>query len=387
MKCIGRALVIAYLLFSGGNAFAEGSLRVHYPDVFSHQDIRIESDQQVGRLLVTGGNATVAGTVEKGAVIVDGDLLILSGAQIKGEVIVIGGKVNGEATAGLERPVRVLSFGKTPVAGFLVLGLMLLGLASLIVFPLLVWLIVRIVGNTRPCLWAKELLLRLQQRWPMLYILLTLTISGLLLVAFTEIAWKTLFRHQMDIVDNLFIWLVRYFNGSGIDRAMIDISELGNGYFFWTVILAELLTLAYYRRRLEFIGVLVCLGGASFLNFLFKLLFERERPELFRVVEAAGYSFPSGHAMVSLCVYGMLAFLIIRRISRWRWRLVVGGLALVLVVAIGISRVYLGVHYPTDIVAGYAAGAMWLMFCISLLMWREYKQKWKASQGLFIPMV
>ena len=155
---------------------------------------------------------------------------------------------------------------------------------------------------------------------------------------------------------------------------MIDISELGDGWFFWASILMMLGTLAYFRQRREVVGMLICLSGASLLNFLLKLLFERERPELFRVVEVAGYSFPSGHAMVSLCVYGMMAFLISRRIHRWGWRLAVGMSAMVLVAAIGVSRIYLGVHYPTDVVAGYAAGAMWLMFCISLLMWWEFER-------------
>lgn len=122
-------------------------------------------------------------------------------------------------------------------------------------------------------------------------------------------------------------------------------------------------------------------GGAA-LNSLLKHLFVRTRPDLFRVVEATGYSFPSGHAMVSLCFYGMLAFFIVRNIKSLRWRLVIISLAVLLVVAIGISRIYLGVHYPTDVIAGYTAGAMWLFFRISLLAWWE--QRRAANQELYI---
>ena len=72
-----------------------------------------------------------------------------------------------------------------------------------------------------------------------------------------------------------------------------------------------------------------------------------------------------------MCFYGMMAFLIMRTISSWLGRLTVLTLTVILNVAIGISRIYLGVHYPTDVMAGYAAGSMWLTFCISLLMWWE----------------
>jgi len=132
--------------------------------------------------------------------------------------------------------------------------------------------------------------------------------------------------------------------------------------------------LVFYKQRLEALGLFICLIGEAVLNFLFKNLFERSRPDLFRVVEEAGYSFPSGHAMVSVCFYGMLTYLIVRHISSWHWRLVVITLTLALIAAIGVSRVYLGVHYPTDVVAGYFAGGMWLAFCISLLIWRESRR-------------
>ena len=154
---------------------------------------------------------------------------------------------------------------------------------------------------------------------------------------------------------------------------MTLISEYGFGAPFWAIITAALLLLLYDRRWLELAGFLVCLIGEALLNILLKNLFERSRPDLFQMVEAAGYSFPSGHAMVSLCLYGMIAFLISRQIPRWQWRLAVVTFATVLVAAIGLSRVYLGVHYPTDVVAGYFAGGMWLAFSISLLLWQEQR--------------
>ena len=135
-----------------------------------------------------------------------------------------------------------------------------------------------------------------------------------------------------------------------------------------------LLALVVRRHWLEAAGFLLCLAGEAILNLGLKTLFERSRPELFQVVAEAGYSFPSGHAMMSICLYGMVVFLITRHIRSWHWRLVVIIFALVLVATIGVSRVYLGVHYPTDVVAGFFAGGSWLALCISLLMWWERRR-------------
>lgn len=221
----------------------------------------------------------------------------------------------------------------------------------------------------------KELIAALEQRWPMLYILIGLFMSAMLLALFTELAWKTLFRHQLDFFDNLVIWLVRYYASSRLDAIMIQITALGSAPFYGALALLILAGLSIYRRWLEAAALIVCLAGGGVLNLLLKNLFERARPEMFRVIDETGYSFPSGHAMVSLCFYGILAYLISRHIPRWRWRLLLFILTAIFVAAIGISRIYLGVHYPTDVLAGYAAGCTWLFFCLSLLLWWEQKKK------------
>ena len=363
------ALLVAGLLIAESSAWALNGSRSAYRDVFSREDIHIESGQVIGRLLVAGGNATVSGVVEKGIVVVDGNLLLTPGAHIKGSVGVLGGYVNRDSAARVEKLMLAVAPGPRPVADFLVLGFLFLGIASLVVFPILVLLLARIVRSSSPYLWMREQLLLLRRDWSIFYIAFALSLGTLLFVFFAEMAYETLIRNQMDLFDNVFVWLVRYMARPELDQIMIMISEFGYGYPFWTIIIAVLIILAYYRQWLEIAGLIVCLVGEAVLNFFLKNLFARTRPDLFQVVAEAGYSFPSGHAMVSLCLYGMLTFLIARHVQSWRWRLVVIGLAMALVVAIGVSRVYLGVHYPTDVVAGYFAGGMWLAFCISLLLW------------------
>jgi undecaprenyl-diphosphatase len=177
----------------------------------------------------------------------------------------------------------------------------------------------------------------------------------------------------MGVFDNAFIWLIRYFATAGLDKVMIFITNLGYGYTYDFIVFISFVVLAVLKRWLEMRGLAVCLVGGVILNELLKHLFERARPETFRIVEATGYSFPSGHAMVSLCFYGMIAFLIARTIPLWRWRMVVLSSAGLFILLIGISRIYLGVHYPSDVLAGYTAGGTWLAFSISLVMWWERK--------------
>jgi len=103
------------------------------------------------------------------------------------------------------------------------------------------------------------------------------------------------------------------------------------------------------------------LVGIVALNYALKEIVQRPRPEGFRLIAETGYSFPSGHSMVAVAFYGFLIWLIIRyeedRLQRWIWSLAL----FFVVIMIGISRVYLGVHYFSDVVAGYCVAAVWLV--------------------------
>jgi undecaprenyl-diphosphatase len=105
---------------------------------------------------------------------------------------------------------------------------------------------------------------------------------------------------------------------------------------------------------------LIAVGGAELLEFVLKHQFQRQRPEpFFDALRPESYSFPSGHTLLSFCCYGTLAALAssdLRAALRWLVRIA----AAALILAIGISRVYLGVHYPTDVIAGYLTGVVWL---------------------------
>jgi undecaprenyl-diphosphatase len=119
--------------------------------------------------------------------------------------------------------------------------------------------------------------------------------------------------------------------------------------------------LVFHRRWRWAAYLLITSALGGLLNLQLKAYFARARPELAEALrDAHGYSFPSGHAMGSTIVFGALAYLSFRILVRWRYRAAALALACTLILAIAISRVYLGVHWISDIGAGIAAGLIWL---------------------------
>jgi undecaprenyl-diphosphatase len=97
----------------------------------------------------------------------------------------------------------------------------------------------------------------------------------------------------------------------------------------------------------------ITMAGALALNGVLKFFFHRARPKAYFGVAPTSYSFPSGHSLYSLCFYGMLAFIISARLQSLAVSFVVWTLAVSLILLVGMSRIYLGVHYPNDVLAGY----------------------------------
>ncbi|MGL5515135.1 MAG: phosphatase PAP2 family protein, partial [Sporomusa sp.] len=292
-----------------------------------------------------------------------------------GKIVVLGGNITIKPGAFVKKIPIVVTTPGYLVAPVIIGALFLLGAASLVVVPVLFWVIGHLLKKTQWYSQFIKLFQSVQRRWPAFYILTSFAISALMLTAFSTLAWKTMFRRSVDLFDDTFIWIVRYFASVALDQVMIIISLLGSGLSYIIILVTAIFLLGRYRRWLEIGALTICLSGGAALNLLLKHLFQRARPDMFQVIQESGYSFPSGHAMASVYFYGMAAFLIMRTVAKWRWRLVVATLAVFLIIAIGISRIYLGVHYPSDVIAGYAAGSMWLAFCISFLMWWEQQRR------------
>lgn len=134
-----------------------------------------------------------------------------------------------------------------------------------------------------------------------------------------------------------------------------------------SLLIATIVCVVLYRRRQIADAALlpVALGGGELLNLVLKLSFHRARPEL-GVVHLDTYSYPSGHAMIATATYGAFAYLLWRRTRSGRTRALISAGMLAIVLLIGFSRLYLGVHYLSDVLGAFAAGAAWLAISIAL---------------------
>jgi undecaprenyl-diphosphatase len=159
------------------------------------------------------------------------------------------------------------------------------------------------------------------------------------------------------------------------------ITWLGNFVTLLAVTLVAVTVLWRRRQQTDAVFVALAFLGAQVLANGMKLGFRRERPFFSDpLATESTFSFPSGHALVSLAVYGSIALLLAPRSSSpARRALLLGGTAL-LVVAIGFSRLYLGVHFLSDVLAGFAAGAAWLaLLYVALELRSRYTSRYRAS--------
>ncbi len=145
-----------------------------------------------------------------------------------------------------------------------------------------------------------------------------------------------------------------------LTTSMSLITNLGD----WPVIMfgtVALLLLFWYRGAFDYIQLLlITMTGAGILDVVLKLAFHRVRPDPFFMARLTTYSFPSGHALISLCFYGLIAGMLSLRSEKTWQRVMVWTIAALLIASIGFSRIYLGVHWPSDVIAGYAAALMWM---------------------------
>ncbi len=366
-------LIILALAFLLNAAALAGQPETELPGVFSQGDIAIAPGQTVGKLLVADGDAVVAGRVSGWLAVIGGGVTLQPGGRIDGPVFILGGYLLSQSGPSIVPPIAIVLPPGYPLSSILA-WLLAAAVAAPLAAALLLWLLaIRLRGTA---LFGRVLavLRDNRRRWPGLYALIGLAVSGFLLALFAHLTQETIYHHEADLVDRAVIWLVRQFATPTADKAMIAVTALGSGAVYAAFAPLALGGLLWRGLRRESASLAVCLGGAALLNFLLKNLFERARPDMFKVISVTGYSFPSGHAMVSLCFYGMLAYILCRRFPRLGPQILVYCLTAALVTAIGFSRIYLGVHYPSDVLGGYIAGGTWLLFCVSLLWWWEIEK-------------
>lgn len=191
----------------------------------------------------------------------------------------------------------------------------------------------------------------------------TLIIFGFWL--FTKLA-EELFEHELAYFDSVVGQALISFRTPWLNQVMKVLTNLGST----PVIIIALLFLTVigiiYRRFLtDFLMLDLCTGGALGLTEILKTTFHRPRPPHPWLSSAGGFSFPSGHSLITLSVYGFLAYLAVRNSGNSRRRIPAALCLLAIAFLVGISRIYLGVHFPSDVLAGWAVAAAWLGTCIA----------------------
>ncbi|MDM5452332.1 phosphatase PAP2 family protein [Peribacillus simplex] len=212
--------------------------------------------------------------------------------------------------------------------------------------------------------------MRLKQQLTIAFIVSVLSLIGFSFIAFTISANEYLKFDEVVIAlvqgleSPLLTSIMKFFTYIGSTSALIILS-LFILFFLYKVL----------KHRLELILFSAVIIGSPLLNFMVKLFFRRARPDLHRLIEIGGYSFPSGHAMNAFSLYSILTFLLWRHITAKWARVLLILFSMTMILSIGISRIYLGVHYPSDIIAGYLAGGFWI--AISIWFFQRYQDRRK----------
>lgn len=167
---------------------------------------------------------------------------------------------------------------------------------------------------------------------------------------------------------------VHEYASPALTKWMIWISFVGGDGLIAMAILSVTLFLAFRWRRAA-VWMLVNISGTLILDLTLKYSFARLRPTPFFVPMPRTPSFPSGHSLFSFCFYGVLAGLLADRIESRRWQILIWTCAALLVGSIGLSRIYLGVHYPSDVIAGYLTGTLWVSTMVALDRMRKRRRE------------
>ena len=139
----------------------------------------------------------------------------------------------------------------------------------------------------------------------------------------------------------------------------------------------------WHRRLRHWVFTLqLTVYGGMILNFWLKGVFQRARPHFDDpLLTLTSYSFPSGHTMMATVFYGTVSAIVISRVRDWRWRVLSIIVALFLIALVGFSRIYLGVHYLSDVLGAMAEGAAWLALCLTAIGTTRHRRRRQKAEG------
>lgn len=162
--------------------------------------------------------------------------------------------------------------------------------------------------------------------------------------------------------------LLALFRNTDLTQFFLWVTLLGKWQVMLGFVVAVIGILWIWCKRLYILPLLLTIVGSEIFTALGKIAFHRSRPKLAIYVEHS-YSFPSGHAAIAVAFYGFLTYILIRYFTRWKTKVNIFFAGFVIILFIGFSRLYLGVHYVSDVWGGYLVGTLWLIIGISISEW------------------
>ena len=200
--------------------------------------------------------------------------------------------------------------------------------------------------------------IRKKYKWIILFVLLIIFLAIMQNVCANE-------KLMLDII--LYKFAVLFLRNPKLTEIMKVITFFGSAYF---IIFLTCLLVSFIKNKKIGIMIVTNLFLISSMNIILKNIVHRPRPEGYRLIKESGYSFPSGHSMVSVAFYGFLIYLILKKVKNKKAKIIYSILLGLLIILIGFSRIYLGVHYATDVLAGGILSISYLIAFIS------YAKKW-----------
>lgn len=195
------------------------------------------------------------------------------------------------------------------------------------------------------------------------------------LIIFIFITVNVINQNTSDLDSFVYKWISRFIS-SGLTDILKLITFFGSGVLLGS--LAFLLLIVFYRKEKYSFNVsmlTINLALGALVNLSIKYIIQRVRPDVLRLIDISGYSFPSGHSMASMSFYGFIIYLSCKNFKT-KWKYLIVSLISILILFIGISRIYLGVHYASDVLGGFSLGLLWIGI-FSFIVDIRYRKKYR----------
>ncbi|HEX5727371.1 MAG TPA: phosphatase PAP2 family protein [Longimicrobiaceae bacterium] len=196
------------------------------------------------------------------------------------------------------------------------------------------------------------------------FLIAGVALLGVCVFLFVTLAYQVMEGRTSGFDRAILLWLNRH-SSPGLDQWALEVTALGASLVVWMLVAVASVFLWVSKHRYSVLLLWVAILGTGIVSSTLKAFYGRPRPDVFpwRTPYAPMASFPSGHSMTAMVAYGTLAYLIARLEPTPGLRRLTFVFAGAVIVLIGVSRMYLGVHWPTDVIGGFAMGLAWAAFC------------------------